>query len=181
MSPVTLRLANFEDIPDLAQLMKRSVLGLAPGHYSPEQTEWAATYLTVPDPMLIGDSTFAIIEIQGVPAACGGWSRRRKLFTGSSDQEAKQDWLDPATESAKIRAFFVDPNFARRGLARQLFDWSVQQARAHGFSGLELMATLPGVPLYLALGFEAGEAVEIDLPNGRSLPCLRMSKALELS
>ena len=181
MIPVTLLLATFEDIPDLAQLMKKSVLGLAPGHYSPKQTEWAAMYLTVPDPMLIGDGTFAIIESQGMLAACGGWSRRRKLFTGSSDQEAKQEWLDPTAESAKIRAFFVDPDFARRGMARQLFDWSVEQARKHGFSGLELMATLPGVPLYLALGFEAGEAIEIDLPNGRSLPCLRMTKSLEPS
>ena len=181
MSHPLLRVARPTDIPKLAILMAESMRGLGSDFYSPEQLEWAATYLTVPDPIIIGDQTYAVIEIDGQLAAGGGWSRRRKLFTGSPAQESKQEFLDPATEPAKIRAFFVHPMFARQGLARTLFEWCQIQAYKAGFRRLELMATLPGVPLYTALGFMSEGRSDIILPNGSGLPCLKMSRKIDIA
>ena len=176
-----IRIAQQSDIPNLAALMSESMRGLGGQFYSEDQLGWAATYLTVPDPVIIGDGTFAVIEISGQLAACGGWSRRRKLFTGSPEQEAKQEFLDPTVEAAKIRAFFVHPNFARQGLARKLFEWCQARAFKSEFRRFELMATLPGVPLYTALGFTSEGKADIILPNGKGLPCLQMSRAIEIA
>jgi GNAT superfamily N-acetyltransferase len=178
MDSLIVRQAELADIPAMQSIMARASLTLGEGFYAPEQRTAAATYLAVPDPVIIADGTFAVIEIDGEVVATGGWSRRRKLFTGSPDQESLTGWLDPQTEPARIRSFFVHPNWARRGLARKLYAWAEAHARAAGFSRLSLMATRPGVPLYSALGFHTVGDEDILLPDGTRLPCVRMSRAI---
>src|SRR5262249_26705507 len=91
---------------------------------------------------------------------------------------AEDPLLEPATEAARIRAFFVHPAWARRGLGRQLFERCAEGAALAGFRILELMATLPGEPLYRALGFAPLERTVVPLPDGESLPVVHMARPL---
>jgi len=118
-----------------------------------------------------------VIESGGELAGCGGWSRRRTLFGGDNFAGRDSGLLDPATDAAKIRAFFVAPAFARRGVARLLLEECEARARAAGFARLDLMATLPGVPFYAASGFVGDAAVALDL-GGIPVRFIPMSKTL---
>jgi len=174
-----LRAARPDEIDRIRDLMVQSVAGLSGGFYDDDQTERAARFITAPDPDIIADGTYYVVEIAGELAACGGWSRRRKLFTGSPDQELLSAApLTPGVDAAKIRAFFVHPNFARRGLARQLYEACEVAARAEGFTAFELMATLPGVPLYRSLGFEGSRPEAMHLPDGTTLPGVPMTRRI---
>ncbi len=176
---LTMRLATIEDIPKLRDLIDQSVRHLSIGYYTPAQIESFLKYVFGPDSQLIADQTYYVIESEsGKLAAAGGWSRRQTLYGGDQMKQTEDPLLDPVTEPARIRAFFVHPNWHRRGLARQLFERCSTDAKAAGFQTLELMATLPGKPLYLALGFEALERTEATLPDGETMGLVRMRLAL---
>jgi GNAT superfamily N-acetyltransferase len=172
------RLATDDDIPALRQLMDDAVRTLSRGYYSPEQTDAALRHVFGPDTQLIADHSYYVVEIDGALAAAGGWSRRRTLFGGDQMKERSDPMLDPATEPARIRAFYVHPAHARQGLGRLLFRTCAAAARHAGFRELTLVATLPGEPLYAALGFRVVERLVVDLPDGITLPCARMTRAL---
>src|SRR4030095_12511200 len=97
--------------------------------------------------------------------ACGAGSRRPPLYGGEQRRVGPSDLLDPAEDAARIRAFFVTPSHARRGIGRMLLDACVVAAKTAGFRRLELMATLPGVPFYRACGFRSIENVTDVLPD----------------
>jgi len=179
MGEFRIRPARPEDVDSIRRVMIESAAVLSAGFYSDQEAADAATYLTIPDPDIIADGTYFVAESSEAVVGCGGWSMRKKLFTGSAGQEAiSAERLDPAIDPARIRAFFVLPDYARQGVASAIYRECESAARGKGFRRLELMATLPGVPLYDRLGFIAGERVAIDLPNGRSLPGVRMAKHL---
>lgn len=171
------------DVPALRRLIESSVRGLSVGFYSDQQIESALRYVFGVDSQLIADGTYFLIEGEGQEvAAAGGWSRRATLYGGDQHKTSSRDpLLDPATDAARIRAFFVDPRYARRGLARRLFDACHEAARRAGFRTFELGATLPGVPLYEALGFTAHERVDAAMPDGVVLPVVRMSRPISAS
>jgi GNAT superfamily N-acetyltransferase len=173
-----LRAAVLEDVEVLAALLRESVLGLGSADYTSEQLASALTHLFGVDTRLIEDGTYYVAEAEGKPVACGGWSRRRTLFGGDQYSDRSDDRLDPRTEAARIRAFFVHPGWARRGLARRLLEECEGAARAAGFRRLELMATLTGLPLYERHGFRALERSEIELPGGVLFPLVRMIRDL---
>ncbi len=173
-----IRKAVRADIPAIEQVMRASVLGLGASFYDPQQVVSAAAHITVPDDQLIDDGTFFVVEEAGRIIACGGWSKRRKLYTGSAEQARIEGMLDPATDAARIRAMFVDPAFARRGLGRLILEISEADAMRAGFTRLELMATLPGVPLYKACGYEEVEPATIDLADGVKLGGVMMRKSV---
>jgi len=173
-----LRLARRSDVPTLERLIERSVEQLGAGWYSAEQIASALRFMFGVDTQLIDDATYHVVHHDERIVAAGGWSRRRTLFGGDQWKHEADLPLDPTTEAARIRAFFVDPGFARRGLGRALFDRCVADARAAGFTRLELMATLPGEPLYRALGFADEERIELPLPDGVRVPLVRMSRAI---
>ena len=171
-----LRLAQLDDAPELERLIAESVRKLQAGDYSPEQIEGALGTVLGLDRQLIRDGTYFVIEADGAIVACGGWSRRRTLF-GADRVPGKDDaWLDPATDAARIRAFFVHPGWARRGFGTRILEACEEAARAAGFHRLELAATLTGIPLYAARGYTPIERVEVPLPNGALLPVIRMGK-----
>jgi GNAT superfamily N-acetyltransferase len=174
-----LRLATNADLPAIRTLIEASVRGLSTGIYTPEQIESGLTYVFGADTQLIADATYYVIEERGQIAASGGWSRRRTLYGGDQHKSAADPLLDARTDAARIRAFFVHPAYARRGLGRMLFDACLRAARAEGFHAFELGATLPGVPLYHALGFTPHERVDAALPNGVVLPIVRMTRSLD--
>ncbi|SFB36258.1 N-acetylglutamate synthase, GNAT family [Collimonas sp. OK607] len=173
-----LRPAQLHDVPVLEALITRSGIGLSVGFYTDEQAAAVTRYVFGVDTQLITDQTYFIIEDAGQAVACGGWSKRRTLFGGDRAKSDPDPLLDPAHEAARIRAFFVDPGMARRGLGSQLMQHCMEQASLNGFSALELVATLPGEPLYLAYGFAIIERFELDLPGGVLVPVTRMRKNL---
>jgi len=171
----SLRVATLEDEAALDALMKESAAVLFPRFYDEARARSAMRFVPVVDRMLIEDGTYYVLEAGGDLVACGGWSRRDRLYTGSGDAPTDARPLDPATEAARVRAMFVRADWTRRGLGRRILEACEAAARAEGFRELALMSTLPGLPLYLAYGFEAVEEVEIALPDGVTLPCVTMT------
>ena len=174
-----LRTANAGDIPAIRELILESVRGLSASTYSPAQIESALTHIFGVDTQLVADGTYYIIIDGDAVVAAGGWSGRQTLFGGDQHKGETDLAIDPATSPARIRAFFVHPAWARRGLARQIFDACEVAAAAAGFRRFELMATLPGVPLYRALGFADVRPVNVPLPDGLTLPCIHMARTIK--
>ena len=173
------RLATPADVPALQALIAASARGLSAGFYTPEQVEAALTYVFGVDTQLIADGTYYVIDAPDGPAAAGGWSARRTLYGGDQMKADTDPRLDPATEPARIRAFFVHPAWARRGLARRLYAACARVAWDSGFRRFELMATRPGEPLYVALGFTVVERVTVRLPGDVEVPFARMQRAID--
>ncbi|MBA2683794.1 MAG: GNAT family N-acetyltransferase [Gemmatimonadaceae bacterium] len=167
------------DVPALQELIATSVRGLSLGFYTPEQIEAAIAAVFGVDTRLIADGTYYLIDSPSGPRAIGGWSYRRTLYGGDQMKGAEDPTLDPRTEAARIRAFFVRPDSARRGLARRLYAECSRAAYARGFRHFELMATLPGVPLYSALGFAPVENVALSLGADVELPLVRMTRRID--
>ena len=172
------RLATRGDVEALEVLMKASIRAHFPAFYGDERTEPGARYIGQPDPMLIDDGTYYVAEDERGPIACGGWSRRYKLYTGSGEVEGDARLLDPEREPAPVRAMFVRGDWARRGLGTRILELCEAAARSEGFTTLTLMATLPGVKLYERYGFRALEELMIPLPDGTRMEGVRMEKAV---
>jgi GNAT superfamily N-acetyltransferase len=169
------------DIPALQQLIRTSVRALQP-EYTPEQRERALEVVFGVDTQLIEDGTYYVAEAgaDGKPpiAACGGWSKRKTLF-GSDRYAGREDsLLDPLHDAAKIRAFFVHPEWARQGIGSRLLEVCETAAREAGFRRLEMGATLAGVPLYRAHGYSEGDHRHVPLGPGFTLPIIYMVKQL---
>lgn len=174
---LNIRLATAADSDAIAHLIDASVRRLSEGYYSVEEIERALARVFGVDSRLIADGTYYVAEEEGVIVGCGGWGRRATLYGG--DQVERNDAeLHPATDAARIRAFYVAPTHARRGIARQLLEVCEAAALAHGFTRAELAATLPGVPLYAAMGYRGGEELSSDLGDGLTLRCVKMEKVL---
>jgi GNAT superfamily N-acetyltransferase len=166
------------DIPALEDLIARSGIALSAGFYTPVQAAAITRHVFGVDTQLIADGTYFLIESDVGIAACGGWSRRRTLFGADRTKTGPDPLLDPATEPARIRAFFVDPSMPRRGLGSRLMVHCAGEAARAGFTAMELAATLPGIPLYLAHGFHVVEDFELPLPGGITVGLARMRKEL---
>jgi GNAT superfamily N-acetyltransferase len=165
------------DVPALNALIAMSVRQLSVGFYSPAQIDAALEAVFGVDTQLIADETYYVIDGPSHPAAAGGWSGRGTLYGGDQTKGTVDRRLDSATEPARIRAFFVHPDFARRGLARKLYGVCEQAAVSAGFHRFELMATLPGEPLYTALGFTVVERLVLPLAD-QELPFARMAREI---
>jgi GNAT superfamily N-acetyltransferase len=176
--PVSLRLATRADIPLLGELIARSARGLSVEEYRPSQVEGALRGAFGIDTQLIDDGTYFVAEENGELAGCGGWSFRSTLFGGDARAGRDASLLDPSTQAAKIRAFFVDPAKARRGVGTALLERCESEARARGFARAELMATLPGLKLYSARGYVGGGRVLYDLGSGEGIEFVPMTKDL---
>jgi GNAT superfamily N-acetyltransferase len=153
-----------------------SVRSLQAGDYSPLQIEGALGTVFGVDSQLIADGTYFVVEADGVMAGCGGWSRRKTLFGGDSGPGRENDLLDPSRDRAKIRAFFVHPAWARKGIGSRILETCEDAAAAVGFSGFEMGATVTGERLYRERGYRATEQIEVPLANGESLLVTRMAK-----
>jgi GNAT superfamily N-acetyltransferase len=176
---LALRKALSADIPQLRALIERSARGLSQADYRPAQIEGALRGAFGVDSQLLADETYFLVEDEGMCVGCGGWSYRATLFGGDARGGRDAAVLDPNTQPAKIRAFFVDPDHARRGIGSMLLEHCEREARAHGFRAVELMATLPGVKLYSVRGYLAMPPVLIDLDQGESIKFVPMRKSLD--
>ena len=199
---ICIRLATPGDITVLREVIEASVRGLQARDYTAGQIEAALRSVYGVDTQLIADGTYFVAEASGsvaegsgfvveaaseepeltksrpVIVASGGWSKRKTLFGGDQWNARQDDLLDPVRDAAKIRAFFVHPDWARRGIGTMILDACESAAKAAGFKRLEMGATLSGVPFYRAKGYAELEEVGVPLGNGESLPILRMAKEI---
>lgn len=176
---ISIRVATMEDIPALQKLIPESARGLSQGYYTPQQIESAIKYIFGVDTQLIADKTYYIAEAGGHVVGCGGWSKRKTLY-GGDQMKAKQDpLLDPREDAGRIRAFFIHPDWARKGIGRRIIEACEESAKTEGFTRMELGATLPGEPLYAAMGYEVTDRFDIPMADEITLPCAHMKKQLK--
>ena len=175
------RLALAADAPRISELMRESVLELFPHFYDGRQTASAAVHIAKLDMRLIEDGTYFVHEHGGELVACGGWSRRHKLYTGPAAGEDDGRLLDPQTEPARVRAMFVRGDWTRRGLGRAILDSSERAARDEGFTNLVVGATLPGEPLYRSFGFREIERFTLTMPDGVAIAGVAMERPVKRS
>lgn len=177
-----LRNATPADIPQIRELIDASVRGLQAQDYTPAQIEGALQSVYGVDTQLIADRTYFVAEIADSDrtriVACGGWSKRKTLYGGDQYAGRQDSLLDPAHDAAKIRAFFVHPAFARRGIGTLILEACENAAISAGFRQLEMGATLSGVPFYRARGYAEIENEEVPLGNGHTLPIVKMAKII---
>lgn len=192
LSRFQIRPAVPADVPVLRELIDASVRQLQAHDYSPEQINSALRTVFGVDSQLIADGTYLLAET--APAlnsdanekpptaaptivACGGWSKRKTLYGGDHWKNRQDDLLDPRTNAAKIRAFFVHPDWARRGIGTLVLDACESAARAAGFTRFEMGATLTGVKLFQQRGYVAIERLEVPLEGTITLPVIHMTKS----
>jgi N-acetylglutamate synthase-like GNAT family acetyltransferase len=174
-----LRKARDNDVTEISSLIELSVQGLSRDDYSPRQIELSIKTVFGIDKDLIDDETYFVVETSGKIVGCGGWSKRKTLYGASTYEHSRTSGLlNPATEPAKIRAFFIHPDWARRGIGSAILDACEAEATASGFKSAEMMATLPGVKLYAVRGYEGDERVAIPVGEGEEITCIRMRKSL---
>jgi GNAT superfamily N-acetyltransferase len=174
---IQIRLARPTDIPALANLIPESVRTLQSPYYTPEQIEGALGTVFGIDSQLIEDGTYFVAENMHQIIGCGGWSKRQTLYGGDLGKNAAEDrLLDPSVDAAKIRAFFVHPEWARRGIGSQIMAQCEAAVLDAGFKTIEIIATLAGEPLYRKFGYNVIQQFEISLPNKSVLPVVRMVK-----
>jgi GNAT superfamily N-acetyltransferase len=172
------RLAAMEDVPALQHLIPESVRALSLEYYTSQQIESALRYIFGVDTQLITDGTYYVAEAEEQIVGCGGWSKRRTLYGGDQMKTTEDNLLDPAHDSARIRAFFVHPQWARRGIGRRIIQLCEEAAQQAGFQAAELVATLPGEPLYAAMSYTVIRRFEAAMPDGQALPVAQMVKSL---
>jgi GNAT superfamily N-acetyltransferase len=182
---IRIRRAVPADAPVLTELIRASVRALQANDYTEAQREGALQSVFGVDSQLIADGTYLLAEAYsardaGLPviAGCGGWSKRKTLFGGDAWTAREDSLLDPARDAAKIRAFFVHPVWARRGVGSMILDACEQAAHAAGFKRYEMGATLTGAKLFGAKGYVPVRQIEVPLANGEVLPVIQMEKRL---
>jgi GNAT superfamily N-acetyltransferase len=177
MFSYTIRKATLDDVADLKHLIALSARSLNAAHYNDAEIDRALAWVYGVDTRIIQDETYYVVLSGDQLVGCGGWSRRKKNFGGDQTDIDSQDFLNPATEAAKIRAFFVHPDFARQGIGKTLLEVSEAAAKAEGFKHLEMTATLTGRELYATCGYTAQEPLSLDVPNYGPFPALKMVKS----
>jgi len=172
-----IRLAQPEDVTVMSSVIEASVRALVARDYTPQQIESSLRHVYGVDSLLVADGSYYVVETEGEIAGCGGWSRRRTPFGGDQARDMLDQTLrHPATDAAVIRAFFVHPRFAGRGIGRLLLETCEAAARREGFTRFELTATLTGRPFYAAHGYLTVERIEHRMPDGLSVTFELMRK-----
>jgi len=174
----TPRLATSNDIPEMEQLIPLSVRSLQATHYSPMQLESALGPVFGVDRQLIHDRSYFVVEQQGEILGCGGWSKRRSLFGVDAARSEPDPELNPAVDPARIRAFFVHPAWARRGIRSSILAACEEAIQKAHFRVTELVATLTGEPFYAAHGYIVAERYEVNITSNVRLPVVRTAKVL---
>jgi N-acetylglutamate synthase-like GNAT family acetyltransferase len=176
-----LRVAREDDAPALEALIPVSVHALQARFYSGAQMEAALGPVFGVDRQLIRDGTYFVAETCGAIVGCGGWSKRPALFGGDSGRRGEEPGLlDPRRDAARVRAFFVHPDWVRRGIGRGVLEACEAAIREAGFERVELVATLAGETLYRSCGYKELRRHELPLPNGLNLPVVTMGKVMYL-
>ncbi len=174
-----LRIARDEDAPALAQLIEHVTRTSLMRCYSEAQLAVALGPVFGLDRQLIRDGTYFVVENEGEIIACGGWSKRLAVYGGDRERRGADAELNPAVDAARVRAFFVHPNWERRGIGGALLAASEDAIRGTGFQRIELAATLAGEPLYARHGYAVAERYDAPMPGGLTMAVVGMTKTLQ--
>ena len=174
---IMIRLATVQDIPSLKQLIPNSMRTLSVGYYTPAQVESALVHIFGVDSQLIEDNTYYTALSGEQIVGCGGWSKRKKLFGGDQMKSDEDYFLNPAHDAARIRDFFVHPQWARQGIGKRIIQMCEHAAQREGFQAIELAASLPGERLYAAMGYQVTKRFDLTMPDGEVLPSAQMVKS----
>ena len=175
----TIRKAILDDQIEIERLIAESVRGLSREDYDARQIELSIKTVFGVDTELISDETYFVAETNGKIVGCGGWSKRKTLYGASRyESSRKSNELDPETDAAKIRAFFIHPDWARKGIGTAILQRCEREAKSCGFQSAEMMSTLPGVKLYVVCGYAGTERLGVPVGEGIEIECFRMSKNL---
>lgn len=173
-----LRVATRDDLDAIRALMQASMDAFLPKYYPADQAEVAPEFMGL-DTQLVDDATYFVVEDgEGRVVGSGGWGKRATLFGGDASPRRSAALLDPKTDAARVRAMYTHPDHARRGIGRMVIDACERAAADAGFTRTELGATLPGVPLYEAVGYKEIERSDVTASNGVVVPVIRMGKAI---
>lgn len=176
----TIRKATLDDQAEVERLIAESVRGLSRENYDERQIELSIKSVFGVDTELILDETYFAAETDGEIVGCGGWSKRKTLYGASVYLESRDsNLLNPKLDAAKIRAFFIHPDWARKGIGTAILEACEREAKTFGFQSCEMMSTLPGVKLYAVCGYAGDERVGIDVGEGVEIICVKMRKNLE--
>lgn len=170
------RLARLEDCDALRELIEAAISELQKPFLDEKQIAASRAIMGL-DTQLIDDGTYFIIEEANEIVGCGGWSRRATLYGNDGSAGRDAALLDPAIDSARVRAMYTHPSHTRKGVGRLIISLCENAARSAGFKTVELMSTMAGVPLYLACGYEPQEDVT-SIDGGAAVPLTRMTKKL---
>jgi GNAT superfamily N-acetyltransferase len=180
-SVFSIRNASLDDAMAIADVMRESVEAFGRDVYTPQQIASALQYICRPDEQLIIDGTYFVAVEDDAILGCGGWSRRRKVYSGSAASGSENELLDPLSEPARIRSMFVRPSFGRRGIGRAMLEHSEKRATAEGFRRLQLVAMRSAGTLYESSGYTAITDAPVVLEDGVVLECTLMEKRIGLS
>ena len=172
------RLANSKDIPSIKRLMEQSITGLLGGYVNQEELEASFESMGLDDQLIL-DQTYFLIDFEGILVGCGGWSNRKTLFGGNHTPNRSNDFLNPNNDSAKIRAMYTHPDWARKGIGTLILRLAEKEASNAGFKRCELMATLSGIYLYKNRGYKIDEEIFYKSKKGNSVKMFKMTKFLE--
>ena len=171
------RLANLEDIPAIKGLMEQSITGLLGNYVNEEELEASFESMGLDDQLIL-DKTYFLIDFEGKLVGCGGWSNRKTLFGGNHTPNRSNDFLNPNNDSAKIRAMYTHPDWARKGIGTLILELAEKEASNAGFKRCELMATLSGIYLYKNRGYKLDEEIFYRSKKGNSVKMFKMTKFL---
>jgi GNAT superfamily N-acetyltransferase len=172
------RRAEVGDIPAIEKLIELSVRGLHGPHYSPQQIDASIGTVFGVDRQLVADGTYFVVEADGAIIGCGGWSRRASLCGSDTFRTGEDPLVDPGTDPARVRAFFVHPSWVRRGVGASIMERCEREIARAGFGRVVIMATLAGEALYSSFGYRSVERSEVAMPGGLSIAVIRMERAL---
>ncbi|MEP6903089.1 MAG: GNAT family N-acetyltransferase [Actinomycetota bacterium] len=175
----SIRKATLNDQTEIESLIAASVRGLSRADYDERQIELSIKTVFGVDTELIADETYFVAEADGKIVGCGGWSKRQTLYGASVYAQSRNSAeLNPKLDAAKIRAFFIHPNWARKGIGKAILERCEREAKSHGFKSAEMMATLPGVKLYAVCGYAGSEQVKVSVGENIDIICIKMRKNL---
>lgn len=172
------RRAGERDVPGIEALIPLSVRALQAPYYSPVQMDAAIGPVFGVDRQLVRDGTYFVVEHEAHIIGSGGWSKRTSLCGGDHGRGPDDPELDPRVDSARVRAFFVHPAWARRGVGRSLMVACERAISEAGFRTVVIMSTLAGEPLYASFGYKVSERCDIEMAGGLKLPVVRMERSL---
>ena len=174
-----IRKAIINDQPEIERLIAESVRGLSRDDYDERQIELSIKTVFGVDTELILDETYFVAEADGKIVGCGGWSKRKTLYGASRYEFSRSsEKLHPERDAAKIRAFFIHPDWARKGIGTAILEACETEAKSFGFGSAEMMSTLPGVKLYSVCGYKGDERVGVPIGEGVEIVCVRTRKIL---
>lgn len=172
------RLAEPRDVPVIDALAARSIRALHVGAYDDGLIKEAIDHAYGVDWQLVRDQTYFVVTDAGAIVGAGGWSYRQTIAGAHGPDDPPAPLLSPHDDAARVRAFYVDPGHARRGIGALLLGVSEAGAQSAGFTDAELTATLPAVPFYAAHGYYPKGDFDLALPSGRLLRLRLMRKRL---